>query len=295
MEEFKPKKGLALLEIIMYIVVANGLYLAVNSFVNSYIELTLLQLLVILFNIYCIYYLLITLTLKYQIENNIVIINSLMGIRKIKIHLDDIDGYNVSTGPIKGFKLSGFGRDRYGFGNYVVDNVGVTHMFASSNSEVIYLHSSEISYGISPIDAEKFKNIIEEKDIELQEFETKVNKNRRLYKDKKLFVPFILTTVIIFYIILNPFILYLKQALPASMPLSFDGKFKPIVMGTGKNFVFKQMSYGVLNMIILFCMYYASHFNAKYDKRSAYKFIYIALAIALAFLLFQIKILNVYL
>lgn len=295
MEEFKPKKSLALLEIIIYMVVANGLFLVLTRFVNSYMELNLLKLLVIMFDIYCFYYLLVIISLKYLVDKEHIVINTLMGLRKIKIPIEQIDGYNKYAGSIKGFRLSGFGRDRYAFGRYIIENIGVTHMFASSNTEIIYLHSESISYGISPIESETFINILEGRGIEKGKFETKINRNRELYKDKKLFIPFILTTIIIFYVTLNPFILYLKGALPPSMPLSFDGRFNPIVTGTGKNFAFKQMSYGVLNMIILFCMYYASHFNAKYDKKSAYKFIYIALAIAVAFLLFQMQILANYL
>jgi len=71
------------------------------------------------------------------------------------------------------------------------------------------------------------------------------------------------------------------------MPLNFDAKFNPIKIGTGKQFAFTQMIYGVLNMALLFCMYYASYFCAKYDRKSAYKYIYLALIVAMIFLIMQ--------
>jgi hypothetical protein len=75
------------------------------------------------------------------------------------------------------------------------------------------------------------------------------------------------------------------------MPMSFDSKFTAIQFGTGKQFAFKQMVYGLFNMAILFCMYYAAYFCAKYDRKSSYKFIYISLILTLALLTIQIKIL----
>ena len=44
-----------------------------------------------------------------------------------------------------------------------------------------------------------------------------------------------------------------------------------------------------LNMGILFCMYYAAHFHAKYDKKSAKTYIYVSLFIAMVFFLMQFK------
>jgi hypothetical protein len=79
--------------------------------------------------------------------------------------------------------------------------------------------------------------------------------------------------------------------IPNNMPLNFDAKFNPIKMGTSKQFAFTQMIYGVLNMALLFCMYYASYFCAKYDRKSAYKFIYLSLIVAMIFLIMQFKIL----
>ena len=73
------------------------------------------------------------------------------------------------------------------------------------------------------------------------------------------------------------------------MPLSFNSNFEPARYGTGKQFAFKQMIYGVLNMAILFCMYYASYFYAKYDRKSANKFIYVSFIVSIVFFLFQLR------
>src|SRR3712207_9114827 len=86
-------------------------------------------------------------------------------------------------------------------------------------------------------------------------------------------LPFILVSVIIVIFTVTPLLLYVNGTLPAKMPLSFNAAFNPIRMGTGKQFAFKQAIYGVLNMGILFCMYYAAHFHAKYDKKSAKTYI----------------------
>jgi hypothetical protein len=75
------------------------------------------------------------------------------------------------------------------------------------------------------------------------------------------------------------------------MPLSFNAKFQPTIMGTSKDFVFKQLEYGLLNMALVFCMYYAAHLNAKHHKKSAYKYMYFSLAILIVSLIIQQKVL----
>lgn len=79
-----------------------------------------------------------------------------------------------------------------------------------------------------------------------------------------------------------------------SMPLNFNSNFIAIEYGTGKQFAFNQMMYGIFSMAILFCMYYASYFYAKYDKKYSKRFIYISLGISLILLLIQIKILYTF-
>jgi len=113
-----------------------------------------------------------------------------------------------------------------------------------------------------------------------------------MYKDKKFKTPLFLTSAIIIIITLNPLILYLTHKLPNIMPLTFDASFKPVTMGTDKQFAFAQMTYGALNMALLFCMYYAAYFCAKYDKKTAYRYLYIALAVAALFLFLQLRILG---
>ncbi|MGL5069241.1 MAG: hypothetical protein ACRC6T_15735 [Sarcina sp.] len=61
-------------------------------------------------------------------------------------------------------------------------------------------------------------------------------------------------------------------------------------MGTGKEFAVRQMIFGICNIIIVICVYYTSHFVAKYDRKLAVRFMYIALVISLLFEFIQIQI-----
>lgn len=103
-------------------------------------------------------------------------------------------------------------------------------------------------------------------------------------------IPFVTVSIIALALTVIPLILYLKGLIPEDMPLSFNRKFEPVKMGSGKQFAFKQTTYGVLNMAILFCMYYAAYFYAKYDRKSANLYIYLSLIISSAFFLMQLKI-----
>jgi hypothetical protein len=212
-------------------------------------------------------------------------------LRKITIDLKKVKGFMNATGNIHGIKLSGVGNDKFSFGRNIIDKIGTTYMFVTSSNNILYLKTEEICYAISPEKDTEIKKILFENGIPdcIEEYVEK--SNVELHKDKKFVIPFSIISILIVLMILIPFILYLKGSLPETMPLNFDASFKSLQQGTGKQFAFKQMTYGVLNMVILFCMYYAAYFCAKYDRKTAYRYLYISLAVVLVFFFLQLKIL----
>ena len=294
MKVYKPRKGIAIYELLFLFIIINVLAMYVLRLLNSYLALTLVRVCMVAFSIYSIYYILVALTLTYNITDNYIEINSLYGLKRIKLNLSNVDGYHIQKNSIKGIQLSGVGKFKYSFGRSVIEGAGITYMFVTSSKESLYLHTDDMAYGISPEEIKDFKDMLEQNGIKEKVFETKKSKETHLFKQKTFFVPFIIVTIVIIFMTLNPFILYLAQKLPDKMPIMFNASFMPVVWGSGKQFAFKQMMYGAMNMVILFCMHYAAYFCAKYDKKSAYKYIYVALICALTFLVMQIKILSIY-
>lgn len=296
MESFKAVKDRSITYILAVTVVCNAFtILLLYLFMNSYEIFSFLKYALIVFNIYQLYYIGIYLTLKYNIDYDNLYIIGLWGLRKIKIPLASIKGYCTSKGSIKGIKLSGYGNKNFALGKSIIDKIGTTHMFATTNKNIVYFNTDGLNYGISPTNWEQFKNKLSALKIMEQKWEHHHNRNINIHKDKKFFIPFIIVSVIVVIITILPFLLYLYNKLPVQMPLSFNAAFEATKMGTGKQFAFKQMIYGVLNMAILFCMYYVCYFYAKYDKKTAYRYIYVALGSASLFLFMQVKILMVYL
>ena len=290
MKTYKAIKGSGFLYIFGITVLYNGLIILLLNLINSYVIFNILKVLFVVCNLYQLYYIGLSLSLKYVIGDKFSIV-AIGGIRKISIPYDKIQGYKRNQGKIKGVKLSGYGSNNFALGKFVINQIGITRMFATSNKEIVYLNVEDMNYAVSPVNSEEFIKGLEKMGVHCIEWEPRVIKNTNLYKEKKIMIPFMAVTVIIVIMILNPFILYLKNKLPGLMPLNFDSAFIPLERGTGKQFAFTQMAYGVLNMAILICMYYASHFYSKYDKKSAPKFIYIALIIAVLFLIMQFRIL----
>ena len=291
---FNAKRGKASLELISYLILGDVLMLIILELISGYIESSIVKFVMTVFTIWCLYYIFLDLTLKYIFYNDRVVISSFGGMKKIEVAISDINGLLVRDGEIDGFKLSGVGKERFAFGRMVVKGVGATRAFITSANKVLYIHTENFSYGISPDDIDTVLTILFDKNIPIQEFETKVN-NRELFKDKKFLTPFIITTIIISVMILIPFILYLTGGLPDKMPLSFDTMFNVVTMGTGKEFAVKQMISGICNIIIVICMYYTSYFAAKYDRKVAVRFMYMALVISLLFEFIQIQVLINYL
>ena len=193
------------------------------------------------------YYILLYATLIYKLDSDTLYIEGLFGVKKIRIPIKDIEAYNKFRGKIKGVKLSGIGRNTFALGKAAVNKIGTTSMFVTSNENIIFLKTDEINYAISPCN---FHEIFEEKlkrsKIKLMDWDYKFNKVINPYKDKNFLIPFIVVSIVIFVLTINPFILYLKGDLPLKMPLNFDAHFMVLEYGTGKQFAFSQMTYGYL-------------------------------------------------
>nr|WP_206154831.1 PH domain-containing protein [Clostridium muellerianum] len=269
----------------------DALLVALLFLVNSYEVLTIFRIAILVFNIYQLYYILICSSLKYSMDEENVYISSALKLKNIKIPFESIQGYQKAEGHIRGIKLSGYGKNHFGIGRAVIEKIGSTYMFITSTKNIIYLKTDDINYGLSPEDLHEFERNLNNNNINCINWEYRINKNVNLYKDKKFFIPFSIVAILVLIITLNPIALYFLNKLPAMMPLNFNSQFVAIKFGTAKQFAFKQMVYGLLNMAVLFCMYNAGYLCARYDKKSAYKFIYVPLILSLIFLIMQTRIL----
>ncbi|MCB2292577.1 PH domain-containing protein [Clostridium algoriphilum] len=291
MEDYTTKRGHGLGFMLLMTALYNILILILLKFTNSYIVDNLLKLLLVFCNLYQIYYILLFESLKCTFNNENLMIHAIGSLKKVIIPLKEIEGYTTTTGTIKGVRLYGVATSNFALGKFVIDKIGLSRMLVTDNKNIFYIKTNNMSYAISPLEHEKFEETLISRQIEKIEWRYKVNNSYNLHKDNHFRIPFMVVSVIILILTLNPLILYLQNGIPNVMPLSFDAKFKPIKMGTGQQFAFTQMVYGVLNMALLFCMYYASYFCAKYDRKSAYKYIYVSLIVAILFLIMQFKIL----
>jgi hypothetical protein len=289
---YKPDKGIGLYRLLGAMFFYDVLIILAVIFVDSYVVSSLLKLFLVLFNIYQLYYILLFTTLKYGIDDEYIYIIDLF--KKFRISISQIEAYQIISEKINGIRLSGFCTSDFALGKSFVKEIGTTNMFVTSNKNTFYLKYGEKSYAISPAAYHEFESLLKDKGVHQLEWEYKWTKGTSLHKDKTFMIPFFIAAIINIILTLNPFILYLMDKLPATMPLSFDSTFLPLEIGKGKQFAFNQMAYGALNMAIQFCMYYASHFYAKYDRKSANKFIYVSLAISAALLLIQFRILYAF-
>lgn len=291
MDIYISQRGRGLSFMLFMALLYNILIVILLKFTDSYIVDSLLKLMLISCNIYIAYYILLFTTLKCTIDDQNLKIYAMGTLKKVIIPLNKIEGYTTSSGNIKGVKLYGIASNSFAIGRSVIDKIGISRMFVTNNKKIFHIKTKNMNYAVSPLDYEKFEETLILHDIQQVQWKYKPDNNYKLHKDKHFIFPFIVVSVVILILTLNPFILYLNQSLPSSMPLNFDARFNQVKMGTGKQFAFTQMIYGVLNMVLLFCMYYASHFCAKYDRKSAYKYVYISLVVATIFLIIQFKIL----
>lgn len=295
MGEYRSKRGIAVFELVFCLLFGDGILIFLSGLIDGYIEKQLIGLVTIIYTIWCMYYILLDLTLKYIIEKDKIIIHAFWGMKNIKINFDEINGLLVKEKYIDGFKLSGIGKQRYAFGRMVVEGIGTTRAFITSSEKVIYIHTENLSYGISPVEIDKVLTFLFDKSVPIKEFKIKNYNSKELFENKLFLYPLIITTIVVILMTALPFILYIFDIFPEKMPLSFNANLMVVLWGNGKQFAFKQMMYGVFNMIILTCMYYASYFTAKYDKKLAIRYMYMPLSTTFLFSFIQVQILINYL
>jgi Bacterial PH domain len=290
MKVFKAIKNFEIIPTILILLMYDVLILILMTTTTSYVILNLLRVLLIACNIFYLYHIFLWFTLKYVVTEYELKISAIGNLKKVAIPISSIKGYTILSGKIKGIKLSGVASNHFALGRSVIKTLGTTRMFATNSSSLIYLRTEEINYAISPADIQGFEELLNNNNIFKTQWEVKFNKPNKIYKDKKFKTPLFLTSVIIIIITLNPLVFYFTHMLPNIMPLTFDAAFNPVTIGTDRQFVFSQMLYGALNAALLFCMYYAAYFCAKYDRKTAYRYLYIALLIAVIFLFLQLRI-----
>ena len=289
MKKYLPRHGRGTMTIILMIAAYNAALIALIYLVDSYMISVLLKVSLAAIDIYQLYYLFIRLTMNYVIEDGTLKIVSLLGLKKVMLPFNRIEGYMKFSGNIKGIKLSGFGRTHSAVGRAVIEKIGTTYMYVTSSKDIVYLKTDDINYGLSPDDAAGFIGDLESGGINEISMNYRPSKSVRLYKDKVFTVIVAAASVITITMTVNPIMLYLTDQLPALMPISFSAGYQPVQFGTGKQFAFNQMMFGFMNMAVLLCMYYASHFISKYDRRSAYKFICVPLAVSIIFFAMQLQ------
>ncbi|MGE5629142.1 MAG: PH domain-containing protein [Solirubrobacterales bacterium] len=290
MQKFLPEKGYGAWYIAIATIIIDAVLSVVLKFSNSYEIALVLQVFFVVFNLYQLYYLFMYLSINYVVENEELKIISLFGMKKVSIPFSEIKCYKTFSGKIKGIKLSGYGADNFNIGRSVIEKTGTTYMYVTNSKNIVYINTNGMNYGLSPKDIDKFLQCLGINEVCETNYEYRTVKHINLFKDKRFAVPFAICTILIGIITIYPILRYLNHTIPAVMPMSFDSKFQPISFGTGKQFAFKQMTLGLLNLAILFCMYYASVFIARYDKKAVYKYIYVALILSVIFIIVQGKI-----
>lgn len=293
MRRYKPLKIInGAISVLLLTILFDGLVVITSMFANDYVLNLFLKIFLLIFNIYQGYYIIKFLTLSYEISEEGIKITSMFGFRQLKVEVNEATKYKQSSGEISAVKLSGYGSKKFALGTYSVKNVGYTYMNITWDDNIFYIKDKERVYGISPLEIEAFQAELEKLGAQKGEVKIEDEKTNKLYKDNYFRIPFIIVSVLIMLLIFRPIALYYMHKLPDAMPLSFNVKFKPTINGTSRDFVVKQIEYGVLNMAFCFCMYFLANINAKYHKKSSYKYIYYALGVVIVFLLLQQKILH---
>ncbi|MEG0132495.1 MAG: PH domain-containing protein [Clostridium sp.] len=295
MNSFDANKKMEIIPTILTIVALNIVGFLTIYLLDSYLILTLIKTILLICNIFYLYHIGVWFTVKYQVSQSEIKISCIGGLKKVTLPIGIVESYTVGEGKIKGIALSGMTANKIAIGRIAIKDLGTTRLFVTNTSRIIYLKTKDpgdVNYAISPKDFEGFQVRLRECGIGKTPWIKSYNKVPKLYKERKFMITLFITSAIVLIITFTPLMLYILNELPDVMPLVMNGAGKAVEVGTDKQFAFSQMTYGLLNMAVLFCMYYAAHFCAKYDKKAAFRYMYISLFVAIVFLGLQIKLMT---
>ncbi|MHC1720824.1 MAG: PH domain-containing protein [Clostridiaceae bacterium] len=290
MQTYRPRRGAGAIFILIVTLIYNVVLVFLLQYADIFEISLLLKTFLVFLNLYQLYYLFSLLTVKYVIGEDDLKILSFLGLKKVSIPMDQIRGYMKFSGKIRGVRLSGYGTNNFAIGRAYIENAGTTYMYLTSSKNGVYIKTEEINYGLSPADIAGFLTSLGSKGIQEINWEYTKAKGASLFKDKIFTAIFSGASAAILILTLNPILLYITNRLPETMPLAFDARYVPVLIGTARQFAVQQMIYGFMNMAVLLCMFYASYFISRYDRKSAYKFICVPLAVSVIFLALQLNI-----
>ena len=293
MSTYECKKGVGHIHILLIALVWNISIILLVGLIDVYEIVTLIKVFLIITDIYLGFNIIFILTMKYSIDDEKIIISGIGNVKKVIIPIKDITSYFISREHISSVKLYGFSTKKFAIGRFVVNKIGTTRMFATCHN-LIYLKTDEVNYAISPENLDLIAGIMDKHSIKSGKWEYDYENNSKLHNKKKFVVFIIVISALIFIFTITPLILYQANLLPKEMPLTLNSKFMPLIMGTSKQFVSKQLIYGIINMGILLCMFFAAFSHIKYDEKTAYIYIYISFIIAAVFFFMQVRIIFQY-
>lgn len=291
MKIYKQKPGVGSLYLIIITALINFTLMFISMFIESYMIKLFGVVSLICIDIYQMYYIIISFTTRYIVDEDYITINTFFYLRNIKIAMKDIVEIQHKSDKIDGMVLDGYGMKKFAFGRMYIENIGTTRSYISNFENILIIKTNKGNFAISPIDIDEMCNNIHVEG-------SKKSEDRKvipLYKDKFFLVPFVISSILIIMLMIIPLILGMKDNYAlSSMPLSFNEKFEPIKWGTYTQFVVNQISYGLITAGILLCMFFTSSVYSKYDRKSCYKYIYLPLIVSIVLLFMQIQILSIY-
>ncbi|SHJ45058.1 PH domain-containing protein [Hathewaya proteolytica DSM 3090] len=292
MSRYKSVKNYFPLLVLIVLIIACIIGVYATKYIESYVVTLLIKTGLIVYTIYEIYYIISAVTIVYYVDDRYIYIKSFLNLRNVKVDFNNIRGYDIKQEM--GVKLSGFNLGKMAIGRFFTENVGITRMFVTNDKNIMYFLCDDLSYAITPRDMEGMVMELKKHDISIKNQCHHKIKDSNLNRDPKFLIPFAISCIIVVLIVAVPSYLYFYEKLPYTMPLNFSINFAPLEMGTAKQFVFQQMIYGILNLILILCMYFAAQCNDKYYTKARYKYVIISLVTSIIFFIVQCRIIYLY-
>lgn len=234
------------------------------------------------------YYILLVSTLYYKIDEEYLVIGSILKFNDVEIRLRDIEFYSERITLINQSGIPGLLSKRFSVGKGYIEGLGKVNMFITSSKKAVYFGTDQGYYAISPENPHEMISLLKKENIMEKNIFRDVQESDVLRSVETVRQYLLFDAVLIMMVISFPVILYYLGYLPnyISITLVSEGLLSYI---PSKIFVNNTIFYGSMNLLLLLIFTVLSKTYSRIDRIYYYRLMTVPLMMTFFLMLYVIN------
>jgi len=234
------------------------------------------------------YYILLVNTLYYRIDEEYLVIGSILKFNDVEIRLRDIEFYSERITLINQSGIPGLFSKRFSVGKGYIEGLGKVNMFITSSKKAVYFGTDQGYYAISPENPHEMITLLKKENIMEKNIFRDVQESDVLRSVETVRQYLLFDAVLIMMVISFPVILFYLGYLPnyISVTLVSESLLSYI---PSKIFVNNTIFYGAMNILLLLVFTVLAKTYSRIDRIYYYRLMIVPLLATFFLMLYVIN------